>query len=511
MTPWQLTVYEENHTPSWFGRGVTYQIFPDRFFRSEQRPTDGLIGNRRLHAHWNEPVEYGPNEFGDYCSDFFGGDLKGIEKKLDYLASLGITTIYLNPIFESASNHRYNTADYEHIDPLLGTDDDFRNLCSAAKAHGMRIMLDGVFNHTGAKSRYFNIDGFYSAPGAAQGPDSPYYSWFHFRHFPDDYDAWWGIKDLPAVKEEEKSYTDYIIHSPQAIIRRWLRAGASAWRLDVADELPDSFIAALRQAITEENPEAFLLGEVWEDGSTKIAYSVRRRYLLGQELHGLMNYPFRNALLAYLTSGEAEQFREPMESLRENYPPAAFFNLMNFLSTHDTPRILTVLGCRQFPVSQAERSTYRLSAQERERGLILLRLAALILFTFPGSPTIYYGDEIGMEGFEDPFNRAPYPWDNGDNSVFALFQKLSALRNTRESLRSGSIRYYEAPAPVLAFERCANGEKSLTVVNASEKEQSLTLPWTRAAAVDALTSREFFVGNDLLQLSLPPFTGVLIL
>ena len=413
VTPWQLTVYDGRaKTPCWFGRGVTYQIFPDRFYRARTRSVDGLIGCRTLHERWDETPLCGPNERGDYCEDFFGGDLAGITEKLDYLASLHVTTLYLNPIFEAASNHRYDTADYETVDPLLGDEQDFRTLCTEAEKRGIRVMLDGVFNHTGAKSRYFNADGFYPAPGAAQGPISPYYSWYSFHPFPTDYDAWWGIKNLPAVNERNESYVNYIITGENSIVRRWLRAGASAWRLDVADELPDEFIFAIRAVMQQDFPDAYLLGEVWEDGTTKVAYSKRRRYLLGGGLHGLMNYPFRTALLSYLagTSG-AEDFRDAMETIRENYPSPAFYGAMNFLSTHDTPRLLTLLGCEQPPADRDARAHYRLSPAERERGTALLKLAALVLYAFPGSPTVYYGDEAGMDGFEDPFNRGTYPCD----------------------------------------------------------------------------------------------------
>ena len=335
VEPWQLTVYDDTHkTPEWFGRGVTYQIFPDRFCRAKKREITGLVGPRTLHERWDEAPEYRPNEQGEItCSDFFGGDLAGITEKLDYLASLGVTTLYLCPIFEASTNHRYDTACYERIDPLLGDEKDFRTLCAEAKRRGIRVLLDGVFNHTGRKSVYFNADSFYPTPGAAQGPRSPYYRWYSFHPFPDEYDAWWGIKNLPAVNETEQSYVDYIIGGEHSIIRRWLRAGASGWRLDVADELPDEFIARIRRAIEEERPDGYLLGEVWEDGTTKVAYSKRRKYLLGRETHGLMNYPFRTALLDFLRDGDAADFRERMEELREHYPAPAFYGAMNFLST----------------------------------------------------------------------------------------------------------------------------------------------------------------------------------
>lgn len=508
VTPWQLTVYDGRaKTPDWFGRGVTYQIFPDRFFRAEARSADGLIGHRTLHESWDGAPLCGPNERGDYCEDFFGGDLSGITEKLDYLASLHVATLYLNPIFEAASNHRYDTADYETIDPLLGDEIDFRTLCAEAKKRGIRVMLDGVFNHTGAKSRYFNADGFYPTIGAAQGPASPYYPWYRFHPFPTDYDAWWGIKNLPAVNELGKSYVNYIVTGENSIIRRWLRAGASAWRLDVADELPDEFIADIRAVMQRDFPDAYLLGEVWEDGTTKVAYSKRRRYLLGGELHSLMNYPFRTALLSYLkgTTG-AETFRDAMETLRENYPAPAFYGAMNFLSTHDTPRLLSVLGCGR----QSDRADYRLSPAERERGTALLKLAAAVLYAFPGSPTVYYGDEAGMEGFEDPFNRGTYPWGREDAALLDYFRALGALRAARESLQSGGIRYLLAGGRALCFERRAGDEVSLCAVNAGAERFRVDLPWATALARDALSGQEFLAENGRLRLTLAPYDALLL-
>ena len=508
VTPWQLTVYDGRaETPGWFGRGVTYQIFPDRFFRAKARSADGLIGHRTLHESWDEAPLHGPNERGDYCEDFFGGDLAGITEKLDYLASLHVATLYLNPIFEAASNHRYDTADYEAIDPLLGDENDFRTLCAEAKKRGIRVMLDGVFNHTGAKSRYFNADGFYPTPGAAQGPASPHYPWYRFHPFPTDYDAWWGIKNLPAVNELDESYVNYIVTGENSVIRRWLRAGASAWRLDVADELPDEFIADIRAVMRRDFPDAYLLGEVWEDGTTKVAYSKRRRYLLGGELHSLMNYPFRTALLSYLkgTTG-AETFRDAMETLRENYPAPAFYGAMNFLSTHDTPRLLSVLGCGR----QSDRADYRLSPAEHERGTALLKLAAAVLYAFPGSPTVYYGDEAGMEGFEDPFNRGTYPWGREDAALLDYFRALGALRAARESLQGGGIRYLLAEGRALCFERRAGDEVTLCAVNAGAESFRVDLPWATALARDALGGQEFLAENGRLRLTLAPYDALLL-
>ena len=513
LAAWQLTVYDgASRTPEWFGRGVSYQIFPERFRRGVKRDVSGMVGDRTLHEYWGEMVDYLPNRDGEItCSDFFGGDLAGITEKLEYIRSLGVTTIYLNPIFEAASNHRYDTADYRRVDPLLGTEEDFRALCERAKEFGMRVILDGVFNHTGSNSVYFNAKGFFPGLGAAQSRDSAYASWYHFSRFPDEYDAWWGFKTLPAVEESDPDYIDFIIEGKDSVVRHWLRAGASGWRLDVADELPGAFIERIRRVMDEENPDSYLIGEVWEDGSNKIAYSTRRKYLLGHQTHGLMNYPFRDALLCYLLQKNAAIFRDTMETIRENYPPAAFYGAMNFLSTHDTPRLLTVLGYSgAWPQSREERARMVLNANEIYHGMRRLRVAALVMYAFPGSPTVYYGDEAGMQGFEDPFNRGTYPWSRENKWLIAYFQRLGELRNTRESLQSGSIEYLLAEGAILAFRRRAGDEVSVAVCNAGEDSASVGIPWEGGEALDAITGRRFSPAGGALQLTLAPLEAMLL-
>ena len=508
---WQLTVYEESSTPAWFGCGVVYQIFPDRFCRLELPDPAGMVGSRTIHENWSDLPDWRPDAQGEVRNcDFFGGSLQGILSKLDDLADFGVTVLYLNPVFESASNHRYNTADYRAIDPMLGTEDDFHHLCQEAKRRGIRVILDGVFNHTGSQSRYFNADGFYSDTGAAQSPDSPYYHWYSFHPWPADYDAWWGIRTLPAVREDAPDYRDFIIRGQDSVVRHWLRAGASGWRLDVADELPDDVIGEIRTAMEETAPDSFLLGEVWEDATTKIAYSMRRRYLLGQELHGVMNYPFRTALIAYLLGGDADEFRETLESLRENYPPHAFYSLMNFLSTHDTPRILTVLGADHMPGSKEERAVFRLSPARRQLGLKRLRLAALVLFTFPGAPTVYYSDEAGMEGWEDPFNRAGYPWGQEDSELKSFFSKLAHLRREQPALQTGQLHWRWTAGSLLVFARELDGQLLTTVVNAADTPQTLTLPWFGDTARDLLSSEDLSPADNVLPLTLLPHQGLLL-
>ena len=510
---WQLTVYDDRGpTPEWFGSGVSYQIFPDRFCRSRIPDPAGMVGERTVHENWQDTPDFLPDEQGEIRNrDFFGGDLPGITGKLDYLKGLGVTTVYLNPIFEAASNHRYNTADYLAIDPMLGKEEDFQTLCREAHKRGMRILLDGVFNHTGSVSRYFNADGSYPDVGAAQSAQSPYYNWYHFSRWPTEYDAWWGIKTLPAVEENHPDYREFIFGGRDSVVRHWLRCGADGWRLDVADELPDDFIAQRRCAMEEEKSDALLIGEVWEDGSNKIAYDRRRRYLLGSETHGLMNYPFRTAALQWLCGGDASDFRESMETLRENYPQDAYYSAMNFLSTHDTPRILTLLGGEPVPEDKPGRAAARLSPAGYELARRRLMVGAMLLYAFPGSPTVYYGDEAGVQGYEDPLNRRTYPWGQEDERLLAWYRKLGALRCSRPSLQQGGISYPLAAGGGLAVRRCCGSEVTMAVMNAGAESLEVRLPWSGTIATDAMTGQQFLTEGGVLRLSLPGISGVLLI
>lgn len=465
---WQLTVYAADFkTPDWLAGGVLYQIFPDRFCSSGEKKQDVPYG-RTMHGDWYEQPEWRPNAAGEITnSDFFGGDLKGIEQKLGYLESLGVTCIYLNPIFESHSNHRYDTANYEKIDPLLGTEADFRALCTAAKARGIRILLDGVFSHTGSDSIYFNREGRYGDGGAYRSQQSPYYPWYSFRRWPDDYECWWNFITLPNVREGNPAYDAYI-NGESGIIRRWLEAGAAGWRLDVADELPDCFIDSLNRAVKGFDENALVLGEVWEDASNKTAYGVRRRYLMGGQLDSVMNYPFRDAILGFLCGEHASLMMDRIETIVENYPPQVLDILMNHIGTHDTERALTVLGGE--PAGERGRawqSAQRMTPDQRETALERLRLASLLQFMLPGVPCIYYGDEAGMEGYRDPFNRACYPWGREEEDLLAWYRYIALLRREHSDiLKHGKLRSVYAHGDILSFERYIEteyGEKALFI------------------------------------------------
>ena len=483
---WQLTCYEAGFkTPDWLAGGILYQIFPDRFAASGA-PKTGVPADRVLRDDWGGQPRWRPDAQGEVRNnDFFGGDMQGIRKKLPYLKSLGVTCVYLNPIFESHSNHRYDTADYSRIDPLLGTEADLKALAKDAKKHGIRLMLDGVFSHTGADSVYFNKYGRYPTKGACQSPTSPYASWYTFTRWPDQYEGWWGFKTLPEVNELNDVFLSYITGG-DGVVRHWLEVGASGWRLDVADELPDGFLEALRRRVKITDPDAIVLGEVWEDASNKHSYGHRRRYLLGRQLDSVMNYPFRTAILDYLRGGSVDTFFNTIYSVTENYPPQVTRLLMNSLGTHDTERALTMLaGEAVNGRGRNWQSAQTLTPEQRERGRERLKLATALQYTLPGVPCIYYGDEAGMEGYRDPFNRGCYPWGSEDAELIDWHRALGKMRAKYPVLREGAFRKVTAAEGAVAYERRDEQGALLTAVNPTDREVILPLPegWHKAKTV----------------------------
>ena len=473
----QLTVYSKDFsTPDWIKGSVIYQIFPDRFASSGTKKRN-IPSERVLRSDWGGAPMWEPDSEGRITKyDFFGGDFKGIEQKLDYIKSLGVGCIYLNPIFEAHSNHRYDTADYEKVDPLLGTEKQFSDLCKSAEKKGIKIILDGVFSHTGSDSIYFNKEKRYDSVGAYNSTQSPYYGWYKFRNFPDDYESWWGVDILPEIDEENDGYIEYMA-GENGILRKWLRAGASGWRLDVADELPDKFLDALRNAVKSENKDAYILGEVWEDASNKISYGKRRPYLLGGQLDSVMNYPFADCLIDFAISANAEGFNDKIAEICENYPKDALDCLMNHIGTHDTCRVLNRLatfgnyrnGCNG-------RYQGGLDDEQRNIGKKLLRLVAAMQFTLPGVPCIYYGDEAGAEGGEDPFNRGCYPWGNEDNELIEYYRILGKIRAEHPVFKDGDFVPVSSTLGCVAYERQGRDERIMTVANRNAHPIYYVLP-----------------------------------
>lgn len=464
-----LTVTSKDYrTPEWFKGGVMYQIFPDRFCKIGTTPD---IKGRVIREDWGGMPTYRPNEYGKVLNnDFFGGNFKGIQNKLPYLRKLGVTTIYLNPIFEAASNHRYDTSDYMHVDPILGTENDFAELITEAKSQGISLILDGVFNHTGDDSVYFNKYGRYPSVGAYQSKESPYYNWYSFSDFPDRYESWWGIDILPQVNEQSEEYQEFIF-GEKGVLRKWLRFGIGGYRLDVADELPDFFLKNLRKSVKKGNSDAIIIGEVWEDASNKIAYSKRREYLQGYELDSVMNYPWKEAIIDYINSGNSLKLLRSVRALINHYPKQTVDCLMNILGTHDTARILTILGgiyCHNKD-EMASPKAY-LSKEAKEQAIEKLKMAAVLQYTLPGVPCVYYGDENGMEGHIDPFCRCCFDWEHVNENLVDFYSILGNIRKqNREIFKDGEFHEIQMDGGLLIYLRENEHGQIYIFINNSSK------------------------------------------
>lgn len=463
LPEWQLTVYKSSYKTPDFAKGnIIYHVFVDRFNRA-----DGVKTKRkyRLHESFSESPEVVSADGKYYADDFFGGNFNGIREKLDYLEELGVGIIYLSPIFKAFSNHRYDTGDYLKVDELLGTEDDFKRLLDAAHEKGMKIILDGVFNHSGADSLYFNKFGTYDSLGAYQSKSSPYYDWYYFKKFPDEYACWWGCDNVPDLNKSNKDYRA-LVFGKNGVVEKWQKLGADGWRLDVVDELPIDFVNLLIKKIKSVNKDALVIGEVWEDASTKVSYGELRPYLLGDQLDGTMNYPFMNAIIAYVRDGDEKFFKDTVQSILENYPKETVYCLMNSLGTHDTVRIINALSdVRAHGWSKTHKLGYKLPDSEYEKAKKKLYLASVLQFTLPGIPSIFYGDEAGLQGFDDPINRRPYPWGSEDKEILAHYKKLGRIRRENRAVFSGGFNMRDENG-LVAYERASGDDEILIAVNA---------------------------------------------
>lgn len=474
---YQITIYSKQEVPSWYREGIIYQIFVDRFFNGED---EGKVLNPKkntfIYGNWDDSPMYIKDMNGNIIRwDFYGGNLLGVKKKLEYIKSLGVNVIYFNPIFDSPSCHKYDTGDYEKIDPMFGDEEIFKDLCSEAEKLGMRIILDGVFSHTGSDSKYFNKFGNYDSLGAYQSLQSPYYRWYRFNDYPNLYETWWGFSNMPNVDELNPSYLDYIIRNDNSVIEKWLNLGAGGWRLDVADELPDEFIKILKKKLKEVKKDSVLIGEVWEDASNKVSYNRKREYLFGNELDSVTNYPLRQIILDLVRNYiGSKYFIKKYLSLKENYPKEYFYSTMNMLGNHDTERVLTMLN----------------------NNVNLLKEAVVIQMTLPGVPLIYYGDEAGLTGGKDPSNRKSYPWGKENNDILGFYRTISAIRVGEEALRNGEIEFLEFNNGILAYERTLNKDRIIIAVNIMEKEENILINNVDGNILDLLDEdKEYIVEN----------------
>jgi glycosidase len=470
----QIVVYNEKYAcPEWLVGGAMYQIFPDRFAR-------GGDAARREDAVYDDEWDNGIPEYPDRVGDsfpnnkHFGGTLYGVADKLSYLSELGINCIYLNPIFDAYSNHKYDTCDFLKVDKTFGGDESLAFLVEKAHEKGIKVILDGVFNHVGDDSIYFDAYGKHGT-GACVSTDSPYFGWFDFSRYPDEYESWWGIRNLPKIVRNES----YIRFITEEVIPKYMNMGIDGWRLDVADELEADFLDRIANAVKACKPDALIIGEVWEDASNKIAYDERKRYFRGNQLDAVTNYPFRNAIIDFVQYGDSAFLADTVSTLYRHYPPHKLACLMNFLGSHDTERIATVLGGEPDMGDENDvLATRRMSDSERERAKHLLKNAYLLLACLPGVPCIYYGDEIALEGYHDPFNRRPFPSYGFDDDYSRFFARVNNLRKSEPLFKSAEMTVSELSSGVVRIDRIGEGERLTVLANMSDNDFSTRLEKT---------------------------------
>ena len=462
----RLLIYEKDFkTPRWFLGRTMYHIFVDRFFKGNRNidvRSDAVMDN-----DWENGIPQYPQKNGDEISNnvFFGGNLFGVAEKLDYLKSLGVGVIYLSPIFKAYSNHKYDTGNYLEIDSMFGGEEAFELLLIEARKRDIRIILDGVFNHTGDDSIYFDRYGKYGGKGAYTDENSPYRDWYNFKSYPHEYEAWWGIKILPRLNSNNENCRDFFV-GEGGVVERYIERGISGWRLDVADELSDEFLDRLRETAKKASGgEAIIIGEVWENAAEKIAYGKRRRYLRGAQLDSVMNYPFRNGILAFILDKDAGFLADVLKTIYSTYPKCVCDSLMNIIGTHDTERILTVLGEGK-EVSEAPNDVLahkKLSKDQKEKAVKLLKIASSIQFTVYGVPSVFYGDEAGIEGYHDPFCRRTYPWGRENTELLSHYRILGELRQNEQLLSDGEFCIEYAKNAQIVYTR-SSGEQRLTII-----------------------------------------------
>jgi len=491
-----LVCCRDYETSNSYRDGIIYHVFVDRFKKSGKCGVkDGAV----LNPDWDGGIPQYAEYPGAHLSNnvFFGGDLYGVIEKLDYIASLGAKTIYLSPVFDAYSNHKYDGGDYMTVDSMFGGDEALRELCAAARERGISIILDGVFNHTGDDSVYFNKYDRYDSVGAYQSDESPYRSWYSFGTSRDDYESWWGIKILPRVNSSHPDFQNFICGS---VVDKWMKMGVSGWRLDVADELSEDFLMKFRDAVKERNPDGVIIGEVWEDATDKISYGSRRAYLCGGELDSVMNYPLRAAIIEYVKWGNCEFLRHCTEGTYRRYPKCSSDNLMNFLGTHDTERIITILGgVTAGDRSNAELSTLRMTVEEKAIAVSKLKLAYSIIAGLPGVPCVFYGDEAGLEGYRDPFCRRPFPWNDINVSLLDHYRKIGMIRCGTEVFRDGLFRIISLTDSHIVYERTPFDKGNCKVIVAASRRGELKLSFDDtvcAALAECNVNGEYVIGES---------------
>lgn len=498
---WQLSIINKKYNnPQWLSGGIMYHIFVDRFCKSED--TYKLKKDVIFRNNWGDLPSHivsGQNKI--ITNDFFGGTLKGIESKLNYLKQLNVTVIYLSPIFDAASNHKYDTADFENVDSMFGTNEQFKILCDKALELGIRVILDGVFNHTGSDSKYFNKYGNFSELGAYQSMNSQYYDWFKFTKYPYKYDCWWDFNTLPALNQHNNDVKQYFA-GENGIVSKWLKLGASGWRLDVADELTPEFLDLIRFRAKETKSDCLIIGEVWDDAANKIAYGKRRGYFTEDQLDSAMNYPLSKAIIQYVKFGDCKQLRITIFDMLNNMSAQVVSQYMNILSTHDTARILTTLnGDTMEYVDKQYRYSSKMTKSQYDHAVKMLMVASVLQYTLCGVPCIFYGDEAGIEGCQDPFCRKCFPWGNEDKQLLSHYKRLGQIRSSGKVFASSNFCELIAQDGKYAFRRWDSDESYIIVANTSLNEAV----FNQFKGIDQLTGN--YVNNNLI---LEPMQAVII-
>ncbi len=486
----QFSISDFKHTPpSEIYGGIIYHVFVDRFSRGGNVKSPDYA--RLVEGEWEVIPEY-PEYPGAPLKNntFYGGNLYGIIDKLDYISSLGVSALYLSPIFESVSNHKYDTADYMKVDSGFGGDEALKTLISEAKKRNIKIILDGVFNHTGSDSVYFNRKGRYSSLGAYQSKDSEFYGWYDFKEYPDKYTCWWDIDILPRINPDKPDCRSFFVKK-DGVISKYKNMGIYGLRLDVADELSDGFIEEIKTALSEKG-ETVLYGEVWEDASNKIAYGKRKHYYLGKELDGVMNYPLRRGLIEYVLNKNYSELLYVFNEVFVNTPERILHAQMNFLGTHDTDRILTVLGGESDDGhTNAELCVKRMVPEVRASAEIKLSGLYTVLATLPGVPTIFYGDEAGLEGYHDPFNRMPYPWGKESASLINHYVKVGEIRRNNSVYERGDFKVLRLDSDIFVFERFDGNKRYVTVLNNSDKTATVEFSTKVLSLLGSIAKKKF--------------------
>lgn len=465
--------------PDWAQGKIMYHIFIDRFNRgNSEKPAE--MPNRKLYSSFNDEMVIGPvNDIWNI--DFYGGDLEGIIKKLFYIKSLGVSILYLSPTVWSQSNHRYDTADYENVDPYIGQNEDLKRLCDIAHSMGMKVVLDAVFNHTGNDSKYFNQFKTFDELGAFESPDSKYSS-FYKKDLNGSFQHWWGMENLPVCDSNSKEWVDYIT-GVNGIIDKWFELGIDGLRLDVADELSDEYIEHIRSAVKRNKEDGFILGEVWNN-----PMSSNRGYISsGKGMDSVMNYYFIDALIRYYKYEDTDKLKKVIADIKKNYPEGTINSLMNFTSTHDISRALNIFGTDEFDYyanwawdlkdNSLDYCQKRvLTEEEKTKGKEIFKSYLFTLTFFPGILSIFYGDEIGIEGLGNLANRKPFIEKNGDENLLSFFRYLGRIRNENAFLEKASLKIHDINKDFFMFEREGESGSALIAVNRTPNEHQITLP-----------------------------------